>query len=91
MRLKGGGIGFVVVLIALAIVLMLTAKSWNAAAPTLATLPGAESAGPVSDHGQTEAVEALRTTPLGLQNLNEMQQSTDEHADQVQEIMSQVE
>jgi hypothetical protein len=91
MKLKGGGIGFVIVLIAVVIVLLLTAKSWNAAAPTLATLPGAEGAGPVSDHGQTEAVEALRENSLGLQGLKGMQQSTDEHTDQVQEIMSQAE
>ena len=91
MKLKGSGIGFVIVLIVMAIVLFLTAKSWNAAAPTLATLPGAESAGPVSDHGQTEAVVALRATPLGFQNLDEMQQSTDQHVNQVQEIMSQAE
>jgi hypothetical protein len=89
MKLKGGGLGFVIVIIALAIVLLLTAKSWNAAAPTLAALPGAEGAGPVSDHGQTDAVEALRENSLGIQGLQGMQQSTDEHVDEVQEIMSQ--
>ncbi|GEM_PF-5890051 len=87
--MKSGGIGFVIVLIALAIVLLLAAKSWNASAPALQTLPGIEGAGPISDHGRTEAAEALRET--GLPDLREMQQNTDAHSKQVQEALSQVE
>ncbi len=75
----------VVLLVVLAVVLLLAAKSWKSVTPTLAQLPGAEGAGPVSDHGQTDAAGALRET--GLPNLQQMQQATSEYSDLVQETL----
>ncbi len=75
----------VILLVVLVVVLLLAAKSWKSVTPTLSQLPGGESLGPVSDHGQTDAVEALPAT--GLPNLEEMQQATSEHSDLVQETL----
>ena len=75
----------VVLLVVLAVVLLLAARSWKSVTPTLAQLPGAEGAGAVSDHGQTDAAESLRET--GLPNLNQMQQATTEYSDLVQETL----
>jgi hypothetical protein len=75
----------VVLLVVLAVVLLLTAKSWKSVTPPLAQIPGKEVAGPVSDHGQTEAEEALGKT--GLPNLQQMQQATSEYSDLVQETL----
>ena len=75
----------VVLLVVLAVVLLLAAKSWKSVTPTLARLPGNEGAAPVSDHGQTDAAEALEET--GLPNLNQMQQATSEYSELVQETL----
>ncbi len=75
----------VVLLVVLAIVLLLTARSWKSVTPTLAQLPGAEGSGPISDHGQTGAAEAVRES--GLPDLQQMQQTTSEYSDLVQETL----
>ena len=85
MRGKGSGVGMVVLLVVLAVVLLLAAKSWKSVTPVVSQLPGAEGAAPLSDHGQPEAVEALRDT--GLPNLRDMQQATSEYSDLVQETL----
>ena len=66
----------VVLLVVLAVVLLLTAKSWNSVTPTLSQLPGTEGGG---------AEEALQET--GLPNLNQMQQATSEYSELVQETL----
>ena len=75
----------VVLLVVLAIVLLLAARSWRSVTPTLSRLPGAEGTGQVSDHGQIEAAEAVRES--GLPDLNQMQQATSEYSDLVQETL----
>lgn len=75
----------VILLVVLAVVLLLAARSWKAVTPTLAQLPGTGGAGAVSDHGQTDAADALRET--GLPDLNQMQQATAEYSDLVQETL----
>jgi hypothetical protein len=85
MRGKGGGIGMVVLLVVLAVVLLLAAKAWKSATPTLSQLPGGENLGPVSDHGHSEALEALPGN--SLPNLEQMQKATSEYSDLVQETL----
>ncbi len=75
----------VVLLVVLAVVLLLAARSWKAVTPTLSHLPGGENLGPVSEHDRTDAEEADPDT--GLPNLEEMQQATSEHSDLVQETL----
>jgi hypothetical protein len=75
----------VVLLVVLAVVLLLAAKSWKSVTPTLAQLPGSEGAGEVPAHGQPDAVRAVGET--GLPNLQQMQQSTSEYSDLVQETL----
>lgn len=75
----------VVLLVVLAVVLLLVAKNWESVAPTVSQLPAAGGSPPVSDHGQTEAAEAIRET--GLPDLNQMRQATSEYSEQVQEAL----
>lgn len=66
----------VVLLVVLAVVLLLAARSWKSVTPALSQLPGGDNLGPV---------EALPAT--GLPNLEEMQQATSEYSDLVQETL----
>jgi hypothetical protein len=73
----GGGLGFVIAILALVILLLLTARAWNSVLPAAkqALRPGA--AGTVPDHGQTGAGEAIRSG--GLPDLKQMNRNTDQH------------
>ena len=66
MAKKGSGIGFVMLLVVLAAVLVLVARAWETFGPTATALPGADSERKVSDHGQPEAADALRRYGEGL-------------------------
>ncbi len=82
----GGGIGFVVLVVALAIVMLLSARAWKSIFPVAqqVLMPGAAGApGAVPDHGQTGAGEAIRSG--NLPNLKQMNQNTDQHIQQVQD------
>jgi len=90
MSRKSGGFGLVLLVVVMAIVLLLVAKSWQAAAPrlseTMRARPEAARAG-VADPGLDPAGDAgapRRTLP----GVGEMKQATDQHADQVQEALS---
>ena len=87
---KGGGFGLLMLVIVLLVVMLLVAKNWQAVGPTAVQINDPELGVKVTvdDHGQTEAGEALRSGQLP--DLNEMRQSTDEHAKQVQETMQQI-
>jgi hypothetical protein len=91
----GGGLGFVVALLAMAIVLYLAAKNWSTLMPTAAQAlaPGA-AADQVNGWGQRKSGAAKRpsgqppasqTSPLGLPDLNEMGDNTDQHLKDVQD------
>jgi hypothetical protein len=85
MARKGSGIGFVVLILALAIVLLLVAKNWRSVAPQAIQVTDPGLAATVDDRGQTEAGEAVRSGQLP--DMNEMRQQTDAHAQQVQEAL----
>ncbi len=78
MRGKGSGFGFVMLVIVLAVVLFLVARSWRQAAPA---------AMQVSDHGETEAAEALESGDLP--DLEEARKRTDARAAEIQETLEQ--
>jgi hypothetical protein len=89
MKKGGGGFGFVLAIVVLLIVMLLSAKAWNAVMPTaaqaLAPAPGTQKGAirQVDDHGQTEVGKEIRSGTLP--DLNKMLQSTGQHIDQVQE------
>jgi hypothetical protein len=88
MKKGGGGFGFVLAIVVLLIVMLLSAKAWNAVMPTAAQAlaPPSTRQGAirqVDDHGQKEAGDAIRSGTLP--DLNKMLQSTDQHIKQVQE------
>ena len=85
MARKGSGIGFVVLIVALAIVLLLVAKNWRSVAPHAMQVTDPDLAATVDDRGQTEAGEAVRSGELP--DMNDMRRQTDAHAEQVQEAL----
>ena len=92
----GGGLGFVVALLAMAIVLYLAAKNWGALMPgaAQALTPGG-TVDQVNGWGQRKngnaqtpadtTPPASQTSPLGLPDLKEMGQTTDQHLQDVQD------
>ncbi len=88
----GGGIGMIMLLVVLVIVLLLVARSLRSVGPEAINvtqpvnpLPGVD----FEDHGQPAAGEALRRGHLP--DIQEMEQTTDEHAQQVQDALEQIE
>lgn len=85
MRKSSSGVGFIVLLIALAIVMVLAARNWQAIAPTAMEVTGADGPVAVDDHGQPEAAAELRNG--GLPRLGEMEAETDEHSATLREAL----
>jgi len=79
----------IVLLVALVIVLLLVARSWKSVAPEamqVSNPDGSSVSVQASDHGETEAGEAVRSGDLP--DLNETKKQTDAHAQQVQEALA---
>jgi hypothetical protein len=83
MKKTGGGFGYVIALVALVILLLLSAKAWKGAAPAAAQALKPGASGGVPDHGQTGAGEAIRSG--NLPDMKKMGQNTDAHVQQVNE------
>ncbi len=83
MKKSGGGLGFVILILALVIVLLLSARAWNAIMPVAAQALRPGAAGAVPDHGQSGAGEAIRSGTLP--NLKQMNQNTDQHIQQMKD------
>ena len=86
---QGGGFGVVMLLVVVAIVLLLAAKAWNKTAPSALEVATPAGTMDVPDHGQTEAVGAVRSG--GLPGINDARQATDAHAASVQQALDEVE
>ena len=87
-KLRGGiGFGFVMLLVTLAIVLFLVARSWESMAPTATQLDEPEAL--LEKHGQTQP-QGVRNVGE-LPNLDEMRQATDAHAQEVQDALAEIE
>lgn len=86
---RGGAIGLIVLLVALVIVMVLVARSWESVAPEVIQITDTE--GPdvnvqFSDHGESQAGDALRRG--NLPDLKETRQRTDDHAQQVADALA---
>ena len=86
MARRGSGLGFVIVIITLAIVAILVGKAWKTHAPAAIDVTDPGVAGH-SDHGQPDAARELSNLP----DLTEMQQETNAHAQQVQDALAEIE
>lgn len=85
----GGALGFVVTLLAMAVVLYLAAKNWSALMPRAAQAMAPQGViDQVNGWGQhkpgtprrpADQQPASKTNPLGLPDLNEMGDNTDQH------------
>lgn len=81
--------GFVLLIVTLAIVLLIVAKSWEKMAPTAIQVTNPDAPVVVDDHGDSEAGEALREGRLP--DLGDMRAGTKTHADQLQEALDETE
>ena len=77
----------VLLVIVMAVVLILVAKSWKTVAP--AALDTQDALSSVNDRGQPEAAAAARQG--GMPGLGETQDQTDQHSAQVQEALDAIE
>ena len=84
MAKRSSGIGFVMLVVVLAVVLLLAARQWKSVAPVALQIDPDQPA-IANDHGEAGAGEALRSG--GLPDLQDMRQQTGEHADQLQEAL----
>ena len=80
---SGGGVGFVILVVALVVVMLLAAKAWNAMLPTAVQILKPAAAGGVPDHGQKEVGDMIRSGTLP--NLKQMNQNTDQHIQQMKD------
>ncbi len=89
MKRQGGGFGFVMLLVVVAIVMLLVARSWKSVAPD--AIEVATPAGPaaISDHGEREAAAEARSGLLP--NLQDMRRETGNHAQEVQDTLQEIE
>lgn len=75
--------------VVLAVVLILVARSWKSVAPEAIDVTNANADIPFDDHGQTDAADALRDS--NMPGLREMQSQTDEHSRRLQDALSEIE
>lgn len=89
MRKSGSGIGIVMLVVVLAIVLLIVAKSWEktGAAAIQVTHPDAPVV--VDDHGETEAGDAVQQGRLP--GLRDMRAETADHAKRLEEALAESE
>jgi len=80
MKLRGGSFGLLGLLVVLAIVLTLVAKNWQMLADTMS--PGGDA------HGETEAAEQVQAGELP--NLQQTQAASDDHTNEVNAALAQI-
>lgn len=78
--------GLIALILVMAVVLILTAKAWQKFGPAAIDVSNPEV---ISDGGQPEAAATIRSSDTP--NLKQTQESTDAHAEQVQEAMDAIE
>jgi len=77
------------VLIVMAVVLLMVAKTWRTTAPAIIDTQNVLDSHPASAHGEAGAAAEIRSGDLP--GLSDAQRNTDAHAAQVQEAMQAVE
>jgi len=88
MSRRSGSFGLVLLVVVMAVVLLLVARSWKAAAPHLAETIHARpevARVPASD---ADATGDAGDSPRALPGVGEMRRATGRHADQVQEALA---
>ena len=85
---KRGSFGLVLLIVVMAVVLLLVARSWKAAAPSLAETMRARPEAARAAGGDTAETGPAGDSPRGLPGVGEMKRATDRHADQVQEALA---
>jgi len=83
MARRGGGFGLVMLVVVMAIVLLLVARSWRSVAPTAAEVAPSATAVP------TPAAD-LAPELGALPRLSDMQRETDAHAADVEKALSEI-
>ena len=86
---RGGALGLILLLVALVIVMMLVARSWQSVAPEVIQISNTEGSDvnvQFSDHGEAQAADALRDGDLP--GLRELQQQTDARTQQVADALA---
>jgi len=86
MRKGGGGFGMIMMLVVVAIVLYLAARSWSNMAPEALTVTNVTL--DPSDLGGNDDDSDESPTPGHLPDLQEMRQSVARHEDQVRDAMA---
>jgi hypothetical protein len=89
MAKRGSGFGMVMLVVVLAVVLLLAARSWRSLAPAAMQVSDPELGSKVDDHGQAGAGAAVRSGQLP--DLNDMRQQTDAHSQDVQDALKAIE
>ena len=79
----------IVLLIAMTIALVLTARSWRSVAPAAQQVHDAQGATGFDDHGQADAAGEVRSGEIP--NLQDTQRETSEHTARVQEALNEIE
>ena len=87
MRKLSGGFGLVMLVIVVAVVLLLTARAWNAVAPTAADLR--EASAPVPADVRGAATSATRDG--SLPRLDDVRQRTGAHAEDLANALAETE
>jgi len=85
---KRGSSGLVLLVVVMAIVLLLVAKNWKAAAPRLAETMRAQPQAAHPAGGDPAEAGDDDGPPRALPGVGEMKRATDRHADQVQEALA---
>lgn len=84
MTRKMGSIGILILVVTMAVVLILVARSWSSLAPTAAEIRAVQ--------GDSPGVERESGTgDRDFPGMSEMKQTTDAHAEDVQEAMAAIE
>lgn len=89
MKRQGGGFGIIMLLVVVAIVMLLVARSWKSVAPTAVQVATPAGNVAVPDHGDGEAAEAA--TSGTLPDLNDARRETGAHAEQLQDALKEIE
>lgn len=89
MERRGTGFGLVMLVVVMAVVLLLVARSWRSMAPAATAISDTRAPVQVEDHGESGAGAAVRSGDLP--DLQEMREETRAHSEELQETMQAIE
>jgi len=89
MERRGAGFGMVMLVVVMAVVLLLVARSWKSVAPVAVALPDGDVPVQVDDRGESGAGAAVRSG--NLPGLQDMREETRAHSEELQEALETIE